>query len=274
MKAILIPVEDHPALQSILQTALVVAQQFGSHMEGVPLVQDIPALAIEMTGAWALASELSDPKRIDSARRLFEDFMLRHDVGRDPHANPSFRWSRETSISDSQLGSYGRVFDAIVVGRPDLKVGIPRRTTLESALFDSGRLLVVAPPSAPNKIGSKIVIAWNASTETARAIGLSMAFLRQAEQVTVLTIEGGTVEGPSGEKLAQALRLDGIAADAISRPTEGKTIGEAILDNVAALGADLLIKGAYTQSRIRQMIFGGATNHILSQAALPVLMTH
>jgi nucleotide-binding universal stress UspA family protein len=274
MKAILIPVEDHPALQSVMQTALLVAQQFGSHMEGVPLVQDIPALAIEMTGAWALASELSDPKRIESARRLFEDFMLRHDVGRDPHASVSFRWSRETSISDSQLGSYGRVFDAIVVGRPDLKVGIPRRTTLESALFDSGRLLVVAPPSAPTKIGSKIVIAWNASTETARTIGLSMAFLRQAEQVTVLTIEGGSVEGPSGEKLAEALRLDGIAADAITRLTDGKTIGEAILDNAATLGADLLIKGAYTQSRIRQMIFGGATNHILSHAALPVLMAH
>jgi nucleotide-binding universal stress UspA family protein len=101
-----------------------------------------------------------------------------------------------------------------------------------------------------------------------------MAFLRQAQQVTVLTIEGGTVEGPSGEKLAQTLRLDGIAADAVTRPTEGKAIGEAILDNAAALGADLLIKGAYTQSRIRQMIFGGATNHILAQAVLPVLMAH
>jgi nucleotide-binding universal stress UspA family protein len=273
MKAILVPVEDHPAMQAILQTAFLVAQHFGSHMEGIPLIQDIPALAVEMTGAWALASELSDPKRIESARRLFEDFMVSRDVGRDPQAS-SFRWSRETSVSDSQLGSYGRAFDAIIVGRPDLKAGIPRRSTLESALFESGRLLVVTPPVAPSIIGSRIVIAWNASTETARAVGLSMAFLKRAEQVTVLTIEGGTVDGPSGDKLAQSLRLSGINADAVTRSPDAKSIGEAILDNATALGADLLIKGAYTQSRIRQMIFGGATNHILAQAALPVLMAH
>ncbi len=40
------------------------------------------------------------------------------------------------------------------------------------------------------------------------------------------------------------------------------------------VGADLLVKGAYTHSRLRQLIFGGATSHILAEAILPVLMVH
>jgi nucleotide-binding universal stress UspA family protein len=274
MKAILIPVEDHSSTQSVLQTAFLVAQQFGSHVEGVPLVQDIPALAVEMTGAWALASEIADPKRIEAARQLFENFMIAQHIQPDSPSNLSFRWGRETSVTDSQLGSCGRIFDAIVLGRPDLKAGIPRRATLESALFESGRPLIVAPPTPPSTLGSRIVIAWNASTETARAVAFAMPFLHRAAEVTVLTIEGGTVEGPSGEKLANYLRLNGVKADALTKSNEAKTTGEAILENAASLGANLLIKGAYTQSRLRQMIFGGATNHILTQATLPVLMAH
>ena len=55
---------------------------------------------------------------------------------------------------------------------------------------------------------------------------------------------------------------------------DGKSTGQTILATAAALGCDLLVKGAYTQSRLRQMIFGGATSHILTSAELPVFMAH
>jgi nucleotide-binding universal stress UspA family protein len=55
---------------------------------------------------------------------------------------------------------------------------------------------------------------------------------------------------------------------------DGRNTGEAILAAAQSQGCDLLVKGAYTQSRLRQMIFGGATSHILANAALPVLMAH
>ena len=90
----------------------------------------------------------------------------------------------------------------------------------------------------------------------------------------MLTVEGGTVAGPSGEEAAQHLRRNGIKAAALTVKPEARSTGEVILDHAASLGCDLLVKSAYTQSRLRQMIFGGATRHILANATLPVLMAH
>jgi nucleotide-binding universal stress UspA family protein len=101
-----------------------------------------------------------------------------------------------------------------------------------------------------------------------------MPFIAAAEKVVVLTVEGGTVPGPSGEEVAAHLARHGVAVSAVTAPASGRTAGEAILEEAASLGADLLFKGAYTHSRLRQMVFGGATRHILEAAELPVLMAH
>ena len=80
--------------------------------------------------------------------------------------------------------------------------------------------------------------------------------------------------GPAGDEVAHYLRMNGIHAAAITIAPAGRSTGEAILDLASSLGCDLLVKSAYTQSRLRQMIFGGATRHILANATLPVLMAH
>jgi nucleotide-binding universal stress UspA family protein len=119
------------------------------------------------------------------------------------------------------------------------------------------------------------LIAWNGSTEQARATTFAMPFLQHAASVTVLTVKGGTgVAGPMGAQLCRYLQLNGVPANSHTVDLDGRSTGEAILATANSLGCDLLIKGAYTQSRLRQMIFGGATRHILAHAALPVLMAH
>src|SRR5262249_24581998 len=86
--------------------------------------------------------------------------------------------------------------------------------------------------------------------------------------------QGGTGAGPTGEELARYLHRNGVLCEPITVQPEGRSTGEAILAHAASLQCDLLIKGAYTQSRLPQMIFGGATRHILANASLPVLMAH
>jgi len=149
--------------------------------------------------------------------------------------------------------------------------------TVESALFDSGRPVVIVPPSVPepaSALGETIVVSWNGSTETARAVSFAMPFLLKARRVVVLTVKGATVEGPSGEEVAATLRLHGVAATALTREDERRSPGAIILAQARELGAHLLVKGAYTQSRMRELIFGGAIRHILEHAELPVLMAH
>ena len=145
---------------------------------------------------------------------------------------------------------------------------------LEAALFESGRPVLIAPASAPQVIGENVLVAWNGSTEQTRTTAFAMPMLREAREVTVLSVEGGMTPGPTGEEVAHHLRMNAVAATAVTAAPGTRTTGEAILDHAKTHGCDLLVKGAYTQSRLRQMVFGGATRHILASATLPVLMAH
>jgi nucleotide-binding universal stress UspA family protein len=102
-----------------------------------------------------------------------------------------------------------------------------------------------------------------------------MPLLHLADRVTVLTVVGGQeVPGPSADDILRQLQHNGIAAKPMRVRLGDRETGEAVLDATKAEECDLLIKGAFTRNRLRQMIFGGATSHIMEHADLPVLMAH
>jgi nucleotide-binding universal stress UspA family protein len=278
MKALLVPTEHHDLMASVLETALQVARQFDSYIEGFALRPAIDNFAaMDPVSSMAVATvRQHDEEAAEQARLLFDAFMNDHGVprGGPSGAKPSCGWFDAAPDGDDFVGSYGRVFDLTVLGQPGHEAQSPRMATLETALFDSGRPVLIAPSSAPARLGENVLIAWNCSTEQARTTAFAMPLLRAAKQVTVLTVEGGTVPGPPGTKLVDTLARHGIKATAVTLPLGRRTSGETILAHAQSLGCDLLVKGAYTQSRLRQMIFGGATRHILAHAHLPVLMAH
>jgi nucleotide-binding universal stress UspA family protein len=172
------------------------------------------------------------------------------------------------------VGTLGRIFDLIVVERP-AKLASLAEATLEDALFESGRPVLMAPQAAPQTFGENVMIAWNNSTETARTVGFAMPYLERAKRIEVLSVESSQVPGPSGEEMAGMLRRAGLPVTSRHIGGRGRmTAGEIFLAEAKATGADLLVKGAYTQSRLRQMIFGGATRHIIMEAEIPVLLAH
>jgi nucleotide-binding universal stress UspA family protein len=146
--------------------------------------------------------------------------------------------------------------------------------TLESALFESGRPILITPPTPPKSMGESIVISWNGSTETARTISFAMPFLQQAAKVSVVSIVDDMVPGPSGQDIVRHLRRNGIPATAVDAKLNKRDIGEAMLGEAMVQGADLIVKGAYTHSRLRQMIFGGATSYMLANTEVPIIMAH
>jgi len=230
----------------------------------------------------AAASKCSPANKFSTHRHsvtkaLFESFMQEHSVPRSGEAASglSFSWLDDAPEGEDIVGSYGRAFDLIVLSRPDAtSLGLHHRA-LESGLFESGRPILLSPPSPPNQIATNVLIAWNGSTEQTRAIAFAMPLLQQAERVKVLTIPGGAgVPGPSGEQLTRSLQRNGIPATPLTVELDGRSTGETILATAASQDCDLLIKGAYTQSRLRELIFGGATRHILANATLPVFMAH
>jgi nucleotide-binding universal stress UspA family protein len=277
-RTILVPIEQHDLMNSTLQTALILAHKFDSYIEGFALRVDIPAaFAVGDVGAVPVPPSRQEIAENETrSRDLFEKFMQEHGVpsGGDTKALSS-GWLRDAPEGDQFLGSHGRVFDVIVLARPGRDGRGPRMSTLEAALFESGRPILIAPPSPQPQMGTNILIAWNCSTEQARATAFALPILKRASRVIVLTVEGGAgVPGPTGEQLCRYLQFNGVPAKPLAVSLEGRLTGEVILAHAKPLGCDLLIKGAYTQSRLRQIIFGGTTRYILSHTELPVLMAH
>jgi nucleotide-binding universal stress UspA family protein len=278
MKTLLVPTEEHDGMAAVLAAARLVARRFDSYIEGFPAKPGVGNF-VTLDPVSSMTIQLAQENGAEAdrkARILFESFMQSHDVSPapGPGSGASYAWFDQAPDGDEFVGSYGRVFDLIILGRPGRDEHTPRMTPLEAALFESGRPVLIAPPAPPQSVGSNVLIAWNGSTEQSRSVAFAKPILRKAERVTVLTVEGAMTPGPTGEQAARHLQRNGIPAQAIHLSAGKRSAGEIILDQAGALGCDLLIKGAYTQSRLRQMIFGGVTRHVLANATLPVLMAH
>jgi nucleotide-binding universal stress UspA family protein len=277
MKSILIPVEDHATMDAVLETALRLAEGFGSYMEGIALGPDLSQItAADFSLGGIVFDERTRRELLDDAQDIFSSFMEKHGVGREKSdaKKPTFGWRGETLATDEAIGEYGRVFDLIAVGRPASGVQQPRKSTLEWALFECGRPVLIAPPKAPARLGDIVAIAWNASSETARTVAFAMPLLLAAKDVPVMMVPGTRLPGPDENELVANLQRHGVSARVVTAQECSKGSGHAVLKTVASLGADLLVKGGYTQSRIRQLIFGGPTSQILAEANLPVFMAH
>lgn len=268
MKSILVPTDNSEMMASTLATARLFAARFDSMIDGVALrpafaeiVAPDPIVAVSIPPA-----DWDEDQYVKQARRVFDSFVAAH-----PDTAARFRWRGGNTVDDVSLGSLGRLYDLTCIARPGGRGS--RMTAFESSLFDSGRLVLMAPPTAPTKLGDTVLIHWNRSTETARIIALALEVLKKAKTVHMVTVEGSVVPGPNARDALGYLAAHGITATekTVDQP---RGAGEAILAEAKAIGADLLIKGAYTQSRLRQMIFGGATSHVLAKAEIPVLLSH
>src|SRR5215212_5178302 len=249
MKAILVPVEQQTG-PAVFHTALTVARTFDSYIEGIASGPSAPDVIITDVGTLPILNPDNRRGMAQNARQRFEAWMTTHSVpprSGEPHGL-CFGWHGDELVEDDALGCRGRAFDLIVIGRPGSGRDEPRMVTVEAALFDSGRPVLLVPPSAPKAatLGETIVVSWNGSSETARAVSFAMPFLLKARRVMVLTVKGATVEGPSGEEIAAMLRLHEVPATALTQDDDRHSPGATILAQARELGTDLLVKGAYT----------------------------
>jgi nucleotide-binding universal stress UspA family protein len=280
MRTLLAVIGDGSA-KPVLETALVAARKFDGHIVGLNALTTEYAVVFGGEMGFSVSSEVDrtlereGQERRDQARTLFTSFMQANGITLGPGngAGKSAEWREESGRQNAVVGSLGRIFDLIIVERP-AKLASLAEATLEDALFESGRPVLMAPPVPPPTIGERVLIAWNGSTETARTVGFATPYLQLAKTVQVVSVEGAAQPGPSAEDMAASLQRRGIAAIARHVMPRNRSAGETFLAEAKAIDADLLVKGAYTQSRLRQMIFGGATRHIIMEAEIPVILAH
>jgi nucleotide-binding universal stress UspA family protein len=281
MKTILLPFYDDDVSGHAFELAARIVHPVGGHIEGLFVLRR-PQILDGGEGDMLADShfaELEEECRhaAGRARMRFEACAAGQNLpvtGLGPANEASAGWREIEGMEEYVLGSHGRLFDLIVIGREFGRSWLNWRVLAESALFESGRPVLLAPDAPALTCCENVVIAWNASTETARTVAFAMPLLARARSVTVLSVEGWGVPGPDGQECATYLARAGIAATARTIPRGGRSPAEAVLAECGRCGADLLVKGAYTQSRLRQLIFGGATRHIIAHAQLPVILAN
>ncbi|MGH7008587.1 MAG: universal stress protein [Stellaceae bacterium] len=277
MKAILAVVGDGAA-EAVLETAILAARRFDSKITGLNALASEYAVVFGGEMGFSISSEVDrtlereGTERRTQARNLFNTVMRKHAIAVNG-AGVTAEWREEAGRQNAIVGALGRVYDLIVVEQPD-KAASFAEATLEDALFESGRPVLMAPKTPTATVGARVLVAWNGSTETARTIAAAMPFLERASRVEVVSVASAFVPGPSGDELVRNFKAHGIAAVSRHIAVGNKPAGEIFLDEAQTMQADLLIKGAYTQSRLRQMIFGGATRHVILNANIPVLLAH
>jgi nucleotide-binding universal stress UspA family protein len=267
---------------TVLEVARLAAERFGSCIVGLNAVTTEYAVVFGGEMGFSISSDVDrtlereGQERREQAKAMFDAFVQQHGIatvaGGSPDA-PRAEWREEVGRQNAVVGTLGRIYDLIIVERPAQLASLAE-ATLEDALFESGRPVLMAPPTPPASMGERVLIAWNGSTETARAVAFSMPFLKRAKSIRVVSAEGAMTPGPTAGDLAESLRRHGLSATSQDIAARGRVPGQIFLDEAKAMDADLLVKGAYTQSRLRQMIFGGATRHIIMEAEIPVLLAH
>lgn len=210
-----------------------------------------------------------------AVRRAFEDAARRHGVL--DHAE----WRESMGDPTETAALQGRYADLVVAGQPDPDADPDRLTPrVEDLLFECGRPLLIVPYAGRfETVGERIVVAWNASREAARAVGDAMPLLEAARRVTVLAVNprrdgmAGLGDAP-GADIARHLSRHGCVVEAAQVSTDQIDPGEALLNVVSDEAADMVVMGAYGRSRLREMILGGMTRFMLRHATAPVLMSH
>lgn len=272
LKSILVLADGGAGTEATLRTASLVAKRFDAHLDVLHVRADaetmVPIVGEGMSGA--MVEQVMDAmvKSIE-ARSSAALAAYQRVFG---SGTGSVAWREVAGREPEATAAAARLADLTILGRPDTAEEAPMAATIDAALFDTGRPVLVAPPNGPDTICKCVVMAWNGSAQSARAVSTALPFLKKAEQV-VIAVGGGEDSRAPASGLALYLERHGVQAS-IDGFEVGHSIGKAILDHAGRRGADLLVMGAYGHSRLREMILGGATREVLAGAAVPVLMAH
>jgi nucleotide-binding universal stress UspA family protein len=133
--------------------------------------------------------------------------------------------------------------------------------------------LLLGPRTLPERLASRVAVAWDGSLGAARAAGAALPLLGRAEAVTILTADMEKV-GAKPSALADYLAEHGISARTWAFMPEDRKLGERLLAEADQAGADMLVMGAYGHSRLREMVLGGVTQSVTATSKIPVFMAH
>lgn len=283
IKNILVPLDGTDATRPALEIALTVARNLKAHVDVLHVKTDsksvVPLLGEGMSGNMIEEmiefAEKETAERASNARRLFDAICSDTEipVANKPDGNgASARWVENVGREEELVAKLGRLADMIVVPLPGADPDPSVAMTVNAALFETGRLVLLAPAKPPKEFGTKAAIAWNGSVQAARVLTAAMPLIERANSTVIMTSESLHTEADGAAQMAESLAWRGLTVDTQILKEGVRPVGSELLRACEENSTDFLVMGAYTRSRLRQWILGGVTSYVLENANLPVLM--
>jgi len=285
MRAIFIPVAARPECEVALRTMFAMARRLGSDVIGCHIQP--PAVdpsdwsmadvwTMNTAQSWPVLTEAENAAAALAARELFESVAKSHKYRISEQAGtreqPCAHWETRTGSPPDLMPMIGAASDLIVVSRPPERGGHKAWQLMMGALLESSRPVLILPQEPTNMTGRRLAIAWNRGRMETFMLHAAMPLLKSADDIVFLTAGNEKKRGPSAEDMLRYLALHGIAARA--RALGRTDAGPALIEATQAEGADLLVSGAYTRGRLREIVFGGVTEYLVTKTKFPVLMMH
>ena len=275
-KSILVQVDHTKACPARIDAAIDLALRHEAHLTGLCLI-------IEPTGASFVRGYLP-PEILEAATKQAEE-AAKERLARFSAAAERNQLSFDTRIDrgfDVEVaeifGLHARYADLAVAGQEDPDESLPGQQPGPLVLSCGRPVLLIPYIGAGKTLGQRVVVAWDASREAARAVRDALPILKQASSVQVVSVNPRSADFGHGDvpgaDIALYLARHGVEVDVQRIETRDLDVGNALLSHVAGAAADLLVMGGYGHSRLREIMLGGATRTILHDMTVPVLMAH
>lgn len=178
-----------------------------------------------------------------------------------------------------RFARHARHVDLSIVGQPPPSDGVDETMLVEAAFLETGRPALLVPYiGARDMPPRRILVAWDGGREAARAIGDALPFLRRADDVSLVVVDPAALAGRIGEEpgadMARHLARHEVKVTVRAVATGGLAVGDVLLGEAADWAADLLVMGGFGHSRLRELVLGGVTRHLIEHMTVPVLLAH
>ena len=284
LKSIYVALSGVREADSVAQSALILAKEFNSHVIGSDTVAE-PGPFLDQTGVGMMATYYDElyksAEKVQAHKRsvaseVFEKARQSQSVDIKEKAGPDIAtcyWYAHDGDADI-VARLGRLADLIVVACPGEESAYADLQTLEHAMFDARRPVLMVPQERHFDPSAPIVTAWNGSTEAARALINAIPLMKSSGKATLIQV--GDLS-PGSTELADAesyLNLHGVQVEVILVAEGGESTADILLKKCQEIEAGCLVMGAYTHNPWKEMILGGVTKHMTQHAPLPILFAH
>lgn len=273
-RTVFLPVESFPEViaDAALQTAVRFAALVGGRLRVTAFAVDLPQAYTPLAG---IAIDMGGLVRAAEARSAAEAARAEEVIRAAAMPGQTIEVARRVVPAGIGAAAAVEARYADVTVLPWAAGAAQARDLAEAVVFGAGRPVVVVPAGWTGAGLDHVAIGWDGSRVAARALADVLTLLPAGARITVLTVRGEkAVESGIGPAIAETLAQAGWQADATEVPLDGRTVAEALQDGARAAGAQMLAMGGFGHSRMRDLILGGATQGVLADLRMPVLLSH